>query len=187
MINLLPLENRIIIKKEYLCRLFVIISVFISFAIVSAIILILPLFYFLNQIELSYSNQLGIYKEGLESVSVLDTSSSVSNLNKELTILEKQKNNRELSSVIKKIVDYRNEGIILRVFSYSKSTYKEKDSRDLKIKEILKINGHSDSRNNLIIFLDVIKNDPDFSGVQSPVSNLLKISDIDFSITIELK
>lgn len=178
MINLLPFENKISVKKEYLKRIFVIANIFIMFILFSAILLIYPSFSYSNELEANYNRELAFYKNG---DNIKNTESIVLNLNKKLSILKKQKKDfREISVIVEKIINNKDSGIKLNSFSYVKKI-------DEKTKDTGIINGHSDSRASLISFVDLLKKDASFSNVNSPLANLLKTNDTEFSITIELK
>lgn len=185
--NLLPLENKIMIKKEYLRRVFVLLGTFFSFVVFSGILLILPTFYFLNNMKHDYGKQLSSHKEKMASVNSSGMLKMVSDLNNKLDILKKEQNNRVLSPVIEKVINYKNNNIIIKKISYEKILFKEKDKEDPITKEKIKIDGFSLTRSDFLNFLNLIKEDKNFSNINSPVSNLLKINNVDFSITLELQ
>ncbi|MEK7575485.1 MAG: hypothetical protein AAB491_00150 [Patescibacteria group bacterium] len=183
--NLLPLENKIMIKKEYLRRVFVLFGTFFSLVVFSGILLILPTFYLLNNMKDDYEKQLSSYKERMDSVNSSGTFKIVSDLNKKINILKKEQVNLALNLVIEKIINYKNNNIIIKKISYEKVLFKEKDKKDVIVKEKIKIDGFSLTRSDFLNFLNLIKEDKDFSNVNSPVSNLLKVNNVDFSITLE--
>lgn len=183
--NLLPLENKIMIKKEYLRRVFVLFGTFFSLVVFSGILLILPTFYLLNNMKDDYEKQLSSYKERMDSVNSSGTFKIVSDLNKKINILKKEQVNLALNLVIEKIINYKNNNIIIKKIFYEKVLFKEKDKKDVIVKEKIKIDGFSLTRSDFLNFLNLIKEDKDFSNVNSPVSNLLKVNNVDFSITLE--
>ncbi len=173
------------IKKEYLRRVFVLFGTFFSLVVFSGILLILPTFYLLNNMKDDYEKQLSSYKERMDSVNSSGTFKIVSDLNKKINILKKEQVNLALNLVIEKIINYKNNNIIIKKISYEKVLFKEKDKKDVIVKEKIKIDGFSLTRSDFLNFLNLIKEDKDFSNVNSPVSNLLKVNNVDFSITLE--
>jgi len=76
--------------------------------------------------------------------------------------------------LIKKILDQKNEGIIITGFS----SIKTKDKTNLSV------SGVSANRQSLITFENRIASLSDFSEVVSPISNLAKDKDINFQIRL---
>jgi hypothetical protein len=185
--NLLPLENKIMIKKEYLRRIFVLFGTFFSFTVFSGILLILPTFYLLDNMKYDYEKQISSYKEKTAFINSSGTLKIVSDLNKKINILKKEQDNRTLSSIIEKIINYKNSNMTIKKISYEKILFKEEDKKDPITKEKIKIDGFSLTRSDFLNFLNLIKEDKDFNNVNSPVSNLVKVNNVDFSIILEFK
>ncbi len=171
--NFLPEEDKGKIKKEYLRRLFVIIGIFSFFAISIGIILLLSPYLFLKDQEHNLERQLAISEERLLRGKIENTISLVEELNTKISLLDSgQKNIGEKSAVIKLILEEKTNKIKILYFYFDK--------------EKVLIQGLSESRQNLLSFIDSLKKKKGFKKVESPVSNLVKERDIEFKLTIEL-
>lgn len=178
MINLLPTEDRMVIRKEVLRRyinilglgLFVLMVMEIGFSV------------FLLSFSLSFSKNLN---------DQLETTKNVANL-KNLEFLEGQI--EEINSLILSVGESQTSSLnvtdnIVRILDIL--------SKDIKIESFLfeaeriLLRGHSETRSGLLDFIaDLEKIDCSgetcFSKATLPVSNLLEEKDFDFSLTIDL-
>lgn len=179
MINLLPAEDKIFIRREYLRRWLVLSGVFIFVFICSAVILFLPPYFFLSSQETNFKNQLSIVSKGLERADTEKIESSIRDLNAKLKSFGSQEEKlRQISALIQEILKAKSSNIRLIGFNFQKQSGEKKDT--------LTFQGIADNRNALLDFeksLEVIKG---IQKVNSPASNLLKQENIDFSLIIEL-
>jgi len=95
-------------------------------------------------------------------------------INRKLQLLSPALDTDRPSHLIKKILDQKNEGIIITGFS----SIKAKDKTNLSV------SGVSANRQSLITFENRIASLSDFSEVVSPISNLAKDKDINFQIRL---
>lgn len=182
MINLLPLKNKSDIKKEYLRRVFVVFGFLVSFMIFSGIILLIPLNYFLGKLKLDNEKNLVFYKERADFEETQKTKKIISDLNNKIKIFKKHQNEfHELNSVIEKIISYAPAGIKIDDFFYDRRA----DEKGNMI-ETITVGGIGATRNDVVIFMENLNRNGVFKDVRSPVSNLLKSKDINFTITIDL-
>jgi Tfp pilus assembly protein PilN len=171
--NFLPEENKIAIKKEYLRRLFMVASFFIFSSILIGIILLSSTFLLLKGQKEDLERQLSLSQQRLAKSEAKDTVNIVQELNKKISILENgQKNISEKSAIIKNIISRKPEKITISGFLFDKNK--------------ISIQGFSDRRDNMLNFINSLKQEKSFKKVESPISNLLKEKDIEFSISIEL-
>ncbi len=175
MINLLPNENKIANKKDYLRRLFTVAGVFSFIIITVSLILFLPAFFSLFFEGRDLAAQLAVLKEGDASVGTKNVYSDLNDLNSKLSFYEKNKDEVVISVLIAKIVSLKTNGVKINYFKYEK----DKNAR-------IMINGKSANRSDLINFKKKLEDDESFSSISSPLSNLLKDTDINFNMTIEL-
>ena len=171
--NFLPEENKKIIKKEYLRRLFVVIGIFSFSAISIGIILLLSPYLFLKDQKYNLERQLAVSEERFLRAKIEDIIPLVEELNAKISLLSsEQKNVGEKSAFIKIILEEKTNKIKINDFFFNKG-------------KIL-IQGLSEDRQSLLSFIDSLKKKKDFKKVESPVSNLIKEKDIEFKLTIEL-
>ena len=171
--NFLPEEDKRKIKKEYLRRLFVVIGIFSFSAISIGVILLLSLFVFLRDQEYSLERQLDISEERLSRGKIENIISLAEGLNNKISFFDSgQKNVEEKSAFFKIILEEKTNKIKINDFFFDKG-------------KIL-IQGISENRQDLLSFIDSLRNKKDFKKVESPVSNLIKEKDIEFKLTIEL-
>ncbi len=179
MINLLPAENKIEIKKEYLIRVFIISGVSLFSLILITGIALFLLFYLTAGQKTDSEEVFLLSQQGLASTNEAEISSIVSGINSTTAeLISNQKITAEVSEVIKKLTAIKTEKITIKSFLFSAS-------RDGAGGEI-RINGTSATRTELINYIEKIKKDPMFAKVDLPLSNFLKEENIDFNIVVEL-
>jgi len=176
MINLLPNEDKITNKKDYLSRLFMVSGILLFVVITIAFVLFLPVFLSLFFEEKDLSGQLKVIKQGDTSVEAEKIYADLDVLNTRLSLYEKNNNEvRQVSVLIEKIIALKTSGIRISYLKY------EKDSNGKIV-----IIGKSDNRADFVDFKKKLEDDELFGAVSSPLSNLLKETDISFTMTIEL-
>jgi len=176
MINLLPTEDKIINKKDYLIRLFSVVGILVFIIIAISFVLSLPIFLSLFFEERDISAQLDVLKLRDSSIEADNIYKDLDILNKRLSLYEKNNDEvRQVSILIERIISLKTSGIKINYFKYEK----DKDGK-------LMITGKSDKRSDFVGFKKRLETDEMFSVVSSPLSNLLKENDIIFTMTIEL-
>lgn len=176
MINLLPTEDKVANKKDYLSRLFVVAGILIFIIVTISFVLFLPVFLSLFFEEKDLARQLDVLRQDDSSVEAEKIYAELGVLNARLALYEKNNNEvRQVSALIKKIISFKTDGIRISSFRYEK----DKDGKIIII-------GKSDSRSDFVDFKKKLEDDKSFSSVSSPLSNLLKETDISFTMTIEL-
>jgi len=180
MINLLPLKDKTEIKKEYLTRLAVVLSISLSLSALTAIILLLPSFFVINIQEKSYEKQISFLEQRLSLSGTAGITPAIDDLNFKLNLLKDSQNDgQQTSEMIEKIISKMSSGIKIEAFFYDK---KGKTADDAKIK----IKGFSDTRKGLLKFIETLEAEEEFLTVESSVSNLLKENNIEFNLGIIL-
>jgi len=180
MINLLPEEEKILIKREYTRRLIVVIGIFLFTSVFSAVILLLPSYLPLSSQKQSFESQLDAAKQGLSREKADETESSIRRLNDKLTFFSQQgENTRQISVLIKQILSAKSPSIKLLTFTYQKDTREKKNERML-------IQGTATTRNAFLAFVKALEIVNGVSEVQSPPANLMKDENIEFNLTLKL-
>lgn len=176
MINLLPTENKIAIQKERQRRLTIIIGVF-TFGIIGwAIILFIPSYFLLSALERSLETQAFILKEATIKNETEKIESSIIALNEKLALLAGDNGQKQVSPMLKKILDIQPKTIKITAFYYE-----EKNG-----KEVLSVEGDADTRNSFLSFLSSLESTEGIKNVSSPPANIIKEENISFRITAEL-
>lgn len=181
--NLLPEENKIAYKKFYLKRLFVVFGAFVFFMAISVAIVSLPGLLLI----LSYKNELKTEVEhySKKDIDLTDSlvATEVKSLNDKAKLVDLSKNNASPSAVFKKIIDERNSGVKIGLFSYEKATGGEGIKNENKIT----VSGIAQKRDDLIMFEGRLKKEFGENKVVSPVSNIISGKNLDFSISLYVK
>ncbi len=176
MINLLPTENQVINKKKYLSRLFLTVGFLVFILSIISFVLFLPVFLSLFFEEKDLTQQLNVIKKADSSVESEKIYTDLDVLNTRLSIYDKNSEEvRQISSLVKGIISLKADGIIINYIKYDK----DKSGKII-------ITGKSDSRSDFVDFKKRVEEDSSFSAVNSPLSSLLKETDISFTMTIEL-
>lgn len=176
MINLLPAEDKIAIKKERQRRLIVIIGIF-AFGIISwAIILFIPSYFLLSSLERSLETQTSVLKETAVRNETNKIESSIAALNEKLALLAGNGSQKQISSALKKILDIQLPTIKITAFYYEKKGNKE----------TLSVEGSADTRNSFLAFLSNLEKTDGIKNVSSPPANIIKEENISFRLTAEL-
>jgi hypothetical protein len=178
MINFLSEKNKKEVKSEYSFRVISVFSIVFSFVMVFVLVFLMPSHILsvyrkavisdqLNMIKSSTSNQtdssLNEVKKINEIVKVLPSSVTV---------------HKDFSGLIKNIINIKNSSITISSISV------EPDStQGIKIS----LKGFSKTRDGLTKFVKDIRDLKLFSGVDLPISNLVKSADIDFMISLVVK
>ncbi len=177
MINLLPPEDKIAIKKEYQRRLIVITGILMFSVIGSAIILLIPSYFLLSSREKNFKTQVSALKEIMANDETEKIESSISILNEKLKLLTNDENSqRKTSLLLKQISHIKPATVKLTAFSYDKGEEEE----------IFSIEGIAATRESFLSFLNNAEKMEGIKKITSPPSNLLKGENISFKLTIEL-
>ena len=171
MINLIPIEEKKLNRRETYSRVLIVFFVTLLFLVLILIIIILPTYFISYEKKISINKKLETQKNDKKS-EVDDTSLlTIKNLNSKLDLLEKARDTKFVFSekVLDKILSKKMAGIkINRIFF-------ENDS--LKGKRIM-VNGMAKNREQLILFRKAFEEDVSFKNVDLPISNFVKGSDL---------
>lgn len=172
MINILPIENKVSIKKEYLRRMIVVFG-FLSFTVVIiASFLLIFLLFLVKKEKNDYGAYLSLEQKHSTFLDQEVVTSFILDTNAKVTAFEQNNNkNIKASEAIKSIINAKTKGITINYLSFGGKK--------------ISFNGIAQTRNNLLLFVDNLKKEPAFKTIDSPLSNFLKENDVRFSITIE--
>ncbi|MEK9184086.1 MAG: hypothetical protein AAB890_03380 [Patescibacteria group bacterium] len=86
MINLLPREDKVFIKKEYLSRLFVVIGIFFASAVFISVVFLAPTIFLLNGYKSDLSRQVILSSGQAEVIDTQNIISEIKKLNSRITV-----------------------------------------------------------------------------------------------------
>lgn len=173
MINLLPIENKVLVKKEYLKRLVAVFGLF-SLAVASVAVLLLVFLLFLADKEKKdYGEYFTLEQKHLSSKGEEEVIPFVSDVNSKVKIFEEnQKMEKKAGEIIKTIIETKTKGISINYFSLNGGN--------------ISFSGTARTRKELLSFVENLKKEPIFKKIDSPISNFLKENDVMFNISINL-
>lgn len=177
--NFLPEQDKLILKKEYLKRLFVLFSLFVIFVILAAGMILAPVGLVILTRKDDLKKELSAYAKNAEKISGDKSILKVKDLNHRIGLLSNYWSKQNLNTLIMRIVDRKKDGIQINSFSYENKKGDE-------INAII-ILGKADTRQNLFAFESRLKKEFGEQNVISPISNLVKERDLNFSLTISTK
>ncbi|MBU3925928.1 hypothetical protein KJ763_02035 [Patescibacteria group bacterium] len=179
MINLLPSENKIKIKKEYLNRIIIIFGFSLLVLIFIAGVFLCLLFYLISIQKTNSEESFLLSQKEANLLNEKETSELIESVNfLSLRLVNGQKNTKETSQIIKTLILLKNDGIIIKSFSFSNAV--GGSGREARI------SGKSKTRTELMNFIENIKKDNFFAEVNSPLSNFLKEENMDFNFSIKI-
>lgn len=178
MINLLPKEDRVLMKKEYLRRLLVLVGIFCFSFICIAILLLLPSYFLAISQRKTFENRLKAGAESLNRQDMPAIEAEVVGLNAKLAFFAGQQDETQLSKIIERIAENRGKNILLTYFSYQKG----KESGN----DIFLLQGRALTRKDFLSFVESLRKMEEIKNIESPPSNLLKTENILFVLNLEL-
>jgi len=177
MINILPIEEK---KKhiiEYRLRLGVVSVFAVAALVVSSLVLLIPS-YFLTVIKYNDANQeLTTLKERSRiDEKRKNVSSQIDAINNKISILLTKGRGEQSapSQVISGILLSKDSAIKISGITYDATAKQDR----------IVLSGTAINRDSLAKFVSELKNNPEFIGVELPISSYVKISNIDFSIVV---
>lgn len=176
MINLIPDSQKETVRAEYRHRLLSLSVLFVLLSIVIAAASLLPSYFISKTKYVALKERADVLNKEGKRADMSRVSLIIQDLNEKLLLLRTEKKNTDVGSIIMKLVE--NAGPSVKVASI---TYERRG--DTAKMDIIGVAG---KRESLIAFVDKLKKEKLFSAVYSPVSNLVKETDISFNIEIGL-
>lgn len=179
MANLLPIEEKNKIKKEYRMRLAVVAMFLLSGLIVVSIVLLAPS-YILSSVKYkSATTRLEAEKKKIsDSADGLDPIKIAKKVNANLKILGQESSMMPLSyDVFTTVVGHKPESVKIKSIFYDR----EKDAGRVSVV------GVSKDRKTLLLFLQSLESEKMFNSVELPISSFVEGEDIEFTIRITIE
>jgi hypothetical protein len=178
MINILTKKAKKNITHEYYTRVVIVIFMMSSLLFSASVFLMSPAYFYSVKKE-------EIAEKSLSNFNLQNPGSNLSELNGEIL-----KNNEKLTfllsktpsyilseDLIEKIIGLRTPGVSLNSISYVSS----------KNSHVVSLSGVASDRVALRVFKESLETNESFATVDLPISNFVKPTNIDFSLTINLK
>jgi hypothetical protein len=177
MINLIPNEEKKRSRRSFYVRLLVIFFFMISITIFIASVAILPSYVLSSAKKIAANYKLESQKKEPIPPINKETLATIHDLDEKLILIEKsEKNKYEVSKkVIDEIIKQKMYDIEVTLISYRDDPQNGKG---------VEIHGVAPSRERLLLFRQALQEDPSFQSVDLPISNFVKGSNIQFSLSL---
>ncbi|MEW5907816.1 MAG: PilN domain-containing protein [Patescibacteria group bacterium] len=180
MINLLPLENKKALKKEYLRRFIIVAGAGLFLIIIFLLLIAVIIFFTANSQKRLYEERFSFAIKKLRSPEDQEIINFISDVNSKISNLNQyQKPKSDISQLIEEIIYLKSDDIKINSFLYQANG--EKDDADT-----ITITGLSKTRRSLSDFSDNLRKIPEIKDVVSPISNFLRSENVEFNISIKI-
>ena len=179
MINLLPISEKRKVHKLYIDRVSVTALAFLVISVVIGIIFLLPSFFLIYGKERSVIERISIAREIISQSGEGSVDETMVSVNKKLSLLFPEKDiHFSLSPVLKKILIKKPPNLkIIGLF------YKQESNDNVREEKII-VRGRSLGREELLSFVEALREESLFTDVDLPIADLVENEDIPFSITV---
>ncbi len=177
MINLIPIEEKKEIRKDFYYRFLVVSFGMLSFLIFISLIAILPAYFMSLERDISMNKKLEMEKNEVMPEIDQQAQSAIKELDARLSLLEKATQNKYVFSerVVSEVLAQKVPGIKINRISYVNDPL---DGRKVNI------NGIAQNREQLLLFRQALEDDSLFKNVDLPISNFVKDSNIEFNLNL---
>ena len=177
MINLIPIEEKKAIKKDFYYRFLTIFFVMLSFVVVVLLVVVLPSYYISLEKKVSTNQKLDIQKNKVMPEIDQKAVVSIKELDARLALLAAARKNKYVFSqkVINEISLQKAPGIKIIRFSFNNDVLEGKK---------VSITGFAQNREQLLLFRQALEEDTLFKNVNLPISNFVKGNNIEFNLNL---
>jgi hypothetical protein len=177
MINLIPNQEKKRRARELYYRLAVLSLLMFSFALLVASLAILPAYFFAVSKSRAAQERLEIQRTVPISLFNQEALKTLETLNRKIVLVEEAaaRNFPVSERVITPILAEKLSGIKLSRISYENSPAGGKK---------ISLGGTAASRESLLLFRQALEDSPSFESVDLPISNFIKDSNIEFSLSL---
>lgn len=174
--NLLLQQDKKIVKREYKLRIAIIVSVFVFFSMLIAVVLLIPSYVISVYKSETARTHAGIIKKKIEKREQGEFGLILNQTQSKIELLHTQRNQDTLTKIFKNILEEKSNGIKIDKLSY------KKEDKDNFYK--ITILGKASGREELLQFKINLEKKAGFFEAMLPISNLASDKDINFSITV---
>lgn len=168
------------VRREKIYRLAAYFIFLLSFAVLLGLVFMLPSYFLLAFSKDDYLRRLRVEEEVLARKEIGKLEAEISKINGTIEAFEANEKKRHAIS-----------DLLLRLFKATPSSEIRISNLNLRHEKngqfILGIRGSAATREGFLKYTASLEASPDFSGIISPVSNLLSESDFEFDIELKIK
>ena len=175
-LNLLPPEERKKIELLEFASLLIFFVFRLSIILIIFIAILITTYFSLNIFVKTQDNLIEIRQSDEKTQYQMEIEEKIENVNQEARrIFIKQNESIVWTPILEELSKITPDGVYLINFSYRASNEK------------IDITGWASNRDKLLVFENSLKESKYFDNINSPLSNLIKQADINFSFTVEPK
>lgn len=176
MINIIPEEKKILIQKERTRRFTLVFGIAVIFAVSISAVLLIPSYLYLIEQKKHIARIIEVLESGPIFKEIQDIENSIEGLNQKLSLFQRNQNNiLNISFFIEKILEQKPPSVRITNISYNNLP------KSLRIS----LSGSSPTRDLLLKFVENLNKEESIKKVHSPITNILKEQNIEFSLIIE--
>ena len=179
MLNLLPPEEKVMVGRERLRRFVIVFGVIGGAVLFLGVTLMFPSYISLAFRRLDLTRELNLSRKAPLLSEVDQIENSIRDFNKKLLLYEKGAGaSNPVSSIEEQVLKLRPRAVSVRTVSY--------ESASKTNPERISVKGRAQTRSELLRFQKNLESSGLFKKVHSPISNLLREIDLEFSLVLDL-
>ncbi|MBI2023978.1 hypothetical protein HYT00_01115 [Candidatus Giovannonibacteria bacterium] len=178
MINLLPYDEKKKMEQERLLRFLIVASLSLSSVLFLGIVLMSPSYFNLRQQKIDLEKEEEIMRKNAPAETMDQVNTEIKKNLGRVKLIEFSSGSGDIYEILEKILDSRSHGISLIKVSFDKG--------DAEVRGKIIIGGRANARDDLLLFTKNLEELGIFNKIDSPISNILRKKDIDFSLTLDL-
>ena len=175
MINLLSIDDRQAVRAEYRHRLFILGSLLIFGLILISLIILGSFVFILSLRRDAVSGQIEATRQQFASTELEATRQLIGQANDAIKIINPTTDQELISAIWERLITLRGPGVRLNHLAFSSLGESQ-----------VAVNGQSQTRANLLAYLENLKRSGYFLRVESPIKNIIRERDITFSLLVTL-
>lgn len=187
MIDLLPTSEKIAIRKEYHLRVLTVCFATLSLVLLVLVASFLPTYlYTLSRYEAFLTeSESDETQSRISQMKEMET--TVGDTNKKIEALKGGAATMRVKDVVFEILESKSHGLVVTAISYDfGGNVSKKGKEDIINPATININGKASDRATLLAFKDALSQKKEFGTIDLPISNLVKDTDISFSINLSV-
>lgn len=178
-VNVLPEEEKNILRKEYWKRFVITFLTFCSVSIIIFIFLLVPAYFLSITKQRMEEERLNVFNSNNKNLPNLDLNSIITNINKKLELLSTVKPNYSFYEDILGTVLSNN----IKGITFSQLLLSKREDKSL----MLEVHGESRDRETLRNLKAIVDKNPKVASTILPISNFLEKSNLNFTLSIIMK
>lgn len=178
-VNVLPEEEKNILRKEYWKRFVITFLTFCSVSIIIFIFLLVPAYFLSITKQEIQEEKLNVFNSNNKNLPNLDLNSIITNINKKLELLSTVKPSYSFYEDILGTVLSNN----IKGITFSQLLLSKREDKSL----MLEVHGESRDRETLRNLKAIVDKNPKVTSTILPISNFLEKSNLNFTLSIIMK